>query len=683
MTVGRRSIVALGLALACLFLLPSTASAHAAFVSSQPEPGERVESTPGVVRLTFSEPLNPRLSRTAVLDPTGRSFETTALTDRSMSVQLGTNAPGVYEVRWTTVSPLDGHTLRGSFRFGVRVTPEETEAVATSGPQASDVALAVGRAVEYAGLLGAGGMLLLIALARRPPRLEWVRPRLRMALAAALVGGVAVVGGEVFTAAGSLRVDGVLDYLTAGLSGWARVVRLGAEAAALLASFVGVAWTSPAVAVSLGSLAAAGHAAALRPAWWGITVDAAHLALASLWAGGILALATVRPTGGWRGDDGHKLLERFTPVALYAFSLTVATGILRATQELAGWADLVTSSYGRVLGAKIVGVAAMLPLSMRAWKRLAGSVRGEATVALAVIAAAALLAAYPLPPGRAEEAEESVEQAAGSRSAVPQPGDITLGEGTGRTVVGLTLRPGEPGRNEALLFLLPMSGAEGAEDMTALIKLRGRRLDTQTCGTTCRRAEVALRGGEVLRVRVDGPEGGVARFEVPTLPAPDGGSLLEAATDRMESLETLRMSETLGPADPLFRSEYSFAAPDRMRIDASNRYELIVIGRTQYQRARGGSRWNVSTGAPPLNVPLLTWSGFEPVATRVVGTESIEGRDATVVSFFTGDVENPIWFRLWIDHDRIVHRMEMRAIGHFMDQRFHAFDTAVDIRPPS
>lgn len=44
-------------------LAPASALGHAAFVSSEPEPGARVEVSPAEITLSFTEPLNAPLSR--------------------------------------------------------------------------------------------------------------------------------------------------------------------------------------------------------------------------------------------------------------------------------------------------------------------------------------------------------------------------------------------------------------------------------------------------------------------------------------------------------------------------------------------------------------------------------------------------------------------------------------------
>src|SRR6059036_677924 len=164
----------------------------------------------------------------------------------------------------------------------------------------------------------------------------------------------------------------------------ARLVRLGLESLALTAALV----VAPAVwiwlAGSIGALAASGHGAAVPPAWWGITVDGVHLLAAGVWAGGILALATQRPPGGWRSPAARELLVRFSPPALTAFTVTVGFGAIQAFQELGTTHALVGSSYGQVLLVKIGLVALMVPLSVLAWRQRRPHLRFEGTLAVAV-----------------------------------------------------------------------------------------------------------------------------------------------------------------------------------------------------------------------------------------------------------------------------------------------------------
>lgn len=483
--IERLLVVAL-VALVALVVTAPAAGAHAAFVSSQPEPGARLTTTPGVVEVEFSEPLIDDLSSLVVIDPDGRRWEQTGVGEHTMRASLDTTALGVYQVDWKTVSPIDGHTQRGSYRFGVGADPVEVEAASTLAPQTSDLLVAVARAVEYAGLLATVGMLLVGRLARREPALGWVRVRPEWPLAVALTAGITVVGGEALLAAGTPSLTAVAGYLTAE-PGIPRAARLAATAAALAGALQGTGRVAAyATVAAVAALAAGGHAAAVQPAWWGVGADALHLLAAGLWAGGIVALATVRPPGGWRGAQARLLLARFSPVAVWAFVATVGFGTLRGTQELAGVGDLATTSYGQVLTLKIAVVAMMLPLSLRAWRRRQARPPVEGALAVVAVAAAAVLAAYPVPPRRA--AEDVDAQAPVTVPSLPQDGDLTFGGDTGDVLVGLTLRPGQPGRGDVYVHLLPPGGEEEAAGLSAELILDGKSVPLDVCGPTCRRA---------------------------------------------------------------------------------------------------------------------------------------------------------------------------------------------------
>ncbi len=152
-----------------LALMPQAAQAHSSIISSRPGAGEELRSAPGVVVLTFSEPIDINLSRATVTMPDGKKFPTTGISADEIQIALSTNLPGVYQVDWTTVSAVDGHTLSGSFRFGVAVNPGAPREVAISSPQGWDLVLAAGRTLELGALLLVVGILLLRRLA--PPYL--------------------------------------------------------------------------------------------------------------------------------------------------------------------------------------------------------------------------------------------------------------------------------------------------------------------------------------------------------------------------------------------------------------------------------------------------------------------------------------------------------------------------------
>ena len=263
-------------------------------------------------------------------------------------------------------------------------------------PSTSELAISVLRWVEYAGLLYVIGVFVVRRLAATTPRIEWARPPMELALGAALVGGLGVVGGEAFVAGHSL--SGAVTFLFDGASGWVRIARVAAEGGALALCMLGRRMEAPVALFAAASLAFAGHAAAQGQPAGPIFADAMHVLSAGVWAGGIMALATVRPPGGWSGEEGKAMLVRFGGVALIAFAITAMTGVLEAASAVSSLSDLWTMPYGVVLTVKSAGVLVMVVLSVLAWRRGLGLVRFEAVVAVLVLAATAVLAATPIPP---------------------------------------------------------------------------------------------------------------------------------------------------------------------------------------------------------------------------------------------------------------------------------------------
>ncbi len=652
-------------------LVPGVARAHATLLSSSPRAGQQLGTAPGVVVLQFSQPLNPRLSRVTVTDPAGTRVAGKA-SGTEARVALATNQPGTYRVAWTAVSTDDGHTSRGSFQFTV-VAPaaQRTEPAATQRPDPVTAAL---RATQYAALLLVVGMLLLGRLARGDPQLAWVRPRLRLPLAVALASGLLLVTREALAASGTPGT-----YLSSGLAGPARLGLVGAEAAALLGALVAPHLLRAAVAVALLALAASGHAATVRPAWWGIAVDAGHLASAGLWAGGILALALLRPPGGWRGPEARRLLDRFSPMALAAFGATVLLGGIQALQRLGRPGALLATAYGQILTLKLLVVAAMLPLSLLAWRRRLAP-RAEAALVVGVVGLAALLAVSPLPPRPTPTAATPAEDAG---AALPRAGDLTLAQPAGQVLVGLTIRPARPGDNQLLLHLLPLEGEQAATRLPVALQVAGRTITPQPCGVACRQATATLRGGETLRVVVGGQGGGSASFRLPRLPAPDGATLLAQAQERMHGLRTVSFTERLSWGAGATSARYQMEAPNHLRILTAGGAETVIIGETRYGRDAPGKPWKVQHDLPVTPAPAYVWDYFAPpVAPRILGSQRIGGHPTRIVAFFGRSGEVPVWFRLWVDQDGLVRHAQMLAQGHFMDHDYQRFDAPITIRPP-
>src|SRR5216683_3322066 len=227
--------------------------------------------------------------------------------------------------------------------------PELERSGALNLPPPTDLAVAALRWLEYAGLLGFVGVVVVRRLAAMRPAITWARPSMQPALAAAFVGGLAVVS---------------IDAVRLGHPSVSGIVRVAAEGVALGLCIRGYPLVVPPGILAAAALAFAGHAAMINP-----------------------------PAGA--------IFQRFGRVAFLAFTITALTGVLRASEELRGFDDLWGTPYGLVLSLKTAGVLVMVAMSVVVWRRGFQHARAEGALVLIVLAATAMLAAFPMPPGQA------------------------------------------------------------------------------------------------------------------------------------------------------------------------------------------------------------------------------------------------------------------------------------------
>src|SRR5712692_4355737 len=128
--------------------------------------------------------------------------------------------------------------------------------------------------------------------------------------------------------------------------------------------------------------------------------------------------------------------------------------------------------------------------------------------------------------------------------ALPQGDDLTLADSAGNVLMGLTVRPAQPGPNTVLVHVLPLEGAAVAADVSVSLVINGQPVPLDFCSRTCRRADVTLAGGEHVDVVADNPSGGTAAFDLPPLPAPDASTLLQHMQDRMHRLRTFAVTKS-------------------------------------------------------------------------------------------------------------------------------------------
>ncbi|MDE9365411.1 CopD family protein [Luteipulveratus sp. YIM 133132] len=96
-------------------------------------------------------------------------------------------------------------------------------------------------------------------------------------------------------------------------------------------------------------------------AWVKIIATTGHLAATAAWLGGLAVLAVVL-VPGTALDVLHAVLPKFSPVAIGSVITLVVSGVLHALAVAGGVRQLVDSSYGTVLGIKVLVFAVLLLL---------------------------------------------------------------------------------------------------------------------------------------------------------------------------------------------------------------------------------------------------------------------------------------------------------------------------------
>jgi copper transport protein len=710
----------------CALLLPTApAFGHAAFVGSEPEPGVRLEQAPQRVVLSFTEPLNRRLSRATLVTTDGGevAVEAQAASDQRLVLRparaLGT---GAYTVRWHTVSTEDGHALEGSFSFGVRAPAAGGEHDVEQSPLARSGWIRVAlRALLYVAVLLFAAGLMVPVLVRTSP--SWLAPaalerdgidtapvRDRQRRLVADVGWLAVAAAvgatlaEAADAAGGLSAGGVRDFL---LSGSAGAFRVGAVVALVAAAAAVGRWprsAAIAAALALWGIAASGHASSATPRAPSILNAWLHLLSGAVWLGGIGLLVLVwtpamrlggRPV---RQAVARHVLPAFGRVALPAFVVVAATGVVSLITQLGHLDALWTTAYGRVLLIKIglVGLVAVAS-TVHAWRlrpRLlregepgAGVerrhwrlVRSEPVLGLGVVTAVAVLVAFPLPPRQLADADEAVAAApACDPCPLPRPSrdELPVAEQAGSQLVAGWLRR-DGTRITGTVRVVDAKGQPARGPFEVI----GARQDD--CGPGCRR--FSLPAADVVQVAVrDSGRRFIARL--PATWQADATrrarQLLAHAQRTMRSLHSVRQVEevTSGPGS-YGRTDYRLRAPDRMAYTTSGHAQTVIIGRRQWFRSSETpwARTSYGSGIPFSVARWFRWTTYA-TAVRLLHRGRENGRRVTELALM--DPATPVWLRVVVDErtGRVL-RERMITKAHFMRTRYIRFNQPLSIESP-
>jgi copper transport protein len=361
---------------------------HATLLSSEPAARSTMTTSPTRIRLVFSEEIEPSLGRIRLVAPDGSVTTLKSAGDPHDVSALIAPIPsplgaGVYRVEWRIVSE-DGHPIDGRYQFTVATSGDTVRTPVIATPSAPPVApepetapastdsaamgtmvaefpvvtatlsaLAIGTLTAFAGLLG-----FLITRRAPAPQPRAVRLARRLGLATAIIFPLHLVAWALALAPDhSLGGDAIGALLASGPG----KVELARTVLALLAAWALLLVRRERLALSIAILAilagsATGHAAAIHPEW-GIPSRALHLFAVAAWLGGLLWLVVLD-----RADAPAAISEaqRVSSLALAAVIVVTFTGVVQTRLFLPVWGDLVRSSYGLIVLAKVAGVGVLV-----------------------------------------------------------------------------------------------------------------------------------------------------------------------------------------------------------------------------------------------------------------------------------------------------------------------------------
>jgi copper transport protein len=508
-----RLAAALAATAALVLAWATPAGAHAELRETTPANAAVLEEPPERVSLTFSEPVEAGVGAVRVYDSDGERIDRGHVyrpdgRSDAVAVDLPALDRGTYVVTWRVVSA-DSHPVQGAFTFRLGTAPageEDTAALAErllnaqGGSTTVGALYAVVRMLVFAALVVlVGGAAFVAALWPRQAGEAPGRRMLAIAWGAAVAATAAGIGLQGAYGAGLGLTEAVdPDVISAVLDtrfGRVWLARLGllAVAAPLLISLGrrAAAGRRPGGPL-LAALATVGAGLLLTPGLSGhassgdllgaaVAADLIHLAAVATWLGGLAVLTvSVLP----RGDAAvlGQVVPRFSRVAFAAVVVIVTSGLFQSWRQLGSIAALTETTYGRLLTAKVVLVAAMIGLAAlsRSWVRrryhrpaavsagpgatvaddvgtLRRSVGAEAAVAVAVLAVTALL--VNAIPGR-------------TALALPYSTEVQAGD---ELLVDITVDPARAGPVELHFYTLTPAGLPAeVEGLTAQLRLPER-----------------------------------------------------------------------------------------------------------------------------------------------------------------------------------------------------------------
>ena len=393
------------------------ASAHAFLLRSTPSDGSTLDRAPTTMTLTFDENiLLPAASVTlrsadgSVLQHTGPPAGETRLSSEAgpeLVVGLPTLGKGTYSATWSVRSADDLHQTVGTLSFAVGQT-FQPRGVDRGGP-APPVLSSSLRWLDLTGIaLLLGAFLLLAVVVPRsqisPVQSAALRTSLMRVLmvtaAAELLIGIAVL-------IDSVGVTDVLGVLTSARLGRLWLLREASFAATAVSAFLAIRRKGPSrrrtiitIALTVGSLAAiagSSHVGVGADRPLALLLLLVHLSFACAWAGAVVLLLLFLVLARTRGVrfPARPLMRSFGAAGACCVAVASVTGIALAARQVASIDAMLTTTYGQILGAKVlvVGLAGLLGLRTTLRLRRFGPTRTASLYRGVALEGAALLLA--------------------------------------------------------------------------------------------------------------------------------------------------------------------------------------------------------------------------------------------------------------------------------------------------
>ncbi|MFC0387246.1 copper resistance D family protein [Muricoccus vinaceus] len=242
------------------------------------------------------------------------------------------------------------------------------------------------------------------------------------------------------------------------------------------------------VVIAAVGLSLSGHAAV--GGWPMQALLAAHALVAAYWLGAFWPLLVLL---AHEGGEASPAVRRFAALAIPAVAILLVSGAIQALSHMPGWAALVTTTYGQLVLAKLLGASVLLALAAVNHLRLtptlptqgptalSRSIRAEGLISICVLGVTAVLSVTP--PQVATRHDPGHEHNAHHQADAKQNATAQLGAWT----VHLLVDPGRTGSNRLILHVErdghPAVPAEVwlelSNEGTGVVGLRRRMVATQ------------------------------------------------------------------------------------------------------------------------------------------------------------------------------------------------------------